>query len=98
MKLIRRSRKDHWERIYKKHSPTEVGWYQAHPEKSLKLIYNTGEGTDSKIIDVGGGTSTLSMHLLDQGYKKLAVLDISGNSIERAKSLLGEKSTEINWI
>jgi len=98
LKLFRRNRKDHWERVYQKHSPTEVGWYQAYPERSLKLIHNTGAGTDSNIIDVGGGISTLSMHLLDQGYKKLSVLDISGNSIERAKSQLGEKSREINWI
>ena len=55
-------------------------------------------GTDSRIIDVGGGTSTLSEHLLDQGYKKLAVLDISKNSIEKAKSQLGEKSGRITWI
>ena len=98
MRLFKRNRKDHWESIYQKHSPTEVGWYQAYPEKSLKLIHNTGAGTDSSIIDVGGGTSALSKHLLDQGYKKLAVLDISGNSIERTKSQLGEKSSEINWI
>ncbi len=98
MRLFKRNRKDHWESIYQKHSPTEVGWYQAYPEKSLKLIHNTGAGTDSSIIDVGGGTSALSKHLLDQGYKKLAVLDISENSIERTKSQLGEKSSEINWI
>ena len=55
-------------------------------------------GTDSAIIDVGGGTSKLSGLLLDQGYKKLAVLDISGASIEKAKSQLGERSTRITWI
>jgi 2-polyprenyl-3-methyl-5-hydroxy-6-metoxy-1,4-benzoquinol methylase len=98
LKLFKRNRKDHWERVHQKYSPTEVGWYQAYPEKSLKLIHNTGAGTESSIIDVGGGTSALSKHLLDQGYKKLAVLDISGNSIEKAKSQLGEKSSEINWI
>lgn len=98
MRLFKQNRKDHWERIYQKHSPTEVGWYQSYPERSLKLIYNTGADTDSSIIDVGGGTSTLAKHLLDKGYEKLAVLDISGNSIERAKSQLDEKSREINWI
>ena len=98
MRLFKQNRKDHWERIYQKHSPTEVGWYQSYPERSLKLIYSTGADTDSSIIDVGGGTSTLAKHLLDKGYEKLAVLDISGNSIERAKSQLDEKSREINWI
>ena len=98
MKLFKRSRKDHWERVYQKHAPTEVGWYQAYPETSLKLIKNTGVGHDSRIIDVGGGTSKLSEQLLHQGYKELTVLDISSNSIKKAKSQLGEKSCRINWI
>lgn len=98
MRLFKRNRKDHWERVYQKQSPAEVGWYQAFPEKSLKLINNTGAATDSRIIDVGGGTSKLSEHLLDQGYTKLTILDISGNSIDKAKSQLGEKSSRVIWI
>ncbi len=98
LRLFKRNRKDHWESVYKKYSSTEVGWYQAYPERSLKLIYDTGVSTDSSIIDIGGGTSTLSIHLFEQGYKKVTVLDISGNAIEKAKSQLGEKSNRINWI
>ena len=98
MSLFKRKRKDHWERVYNQHLATEVGWYQAYPESSLKLINNAGAGTDSSIIDVGGGTSKLSGLLLDQGYKKLAVLDISGTAIEKAKSQLGEKYSRIIWI
>jgi len=93
-----RNRKDHWERVYQRLLPNEVGWYQAYPERSLKLIINTCVGADSRIIDVGGGTSKLSKHLLDQGYQKLTVLDISGNSIEKAKSQLGVESNRITWI
>jgi len=51
-----------------------------------------------KIIDVGGGTSILSKHLLDLGYRNLTVLDISGNSIEKARSQLGAESDTITWI
>lgn len=98
MKLFKRNRKDHWERVYQKHAPTEVGWYQAYPEISLKFINNTGVGLDGRIIDVGGGTSKLSEHLLQQGYKELTVLDISSNSIKKAEAQFGEKSSRINWI
>ena len=98
MRLFKRNRKDHWERVYQKQSPAEVGWYQAYPERSLKLINNACADTHCRIIDVGGGTSILSKHLLDQGYRKLTVLDISGNSIEKAKSQLGAESNRINWI
>jgi 2-polyprenyl-3-methyl-5-hydroxy-6-metoxy-1,4-benzoquinol methylase len=98
LKLFKRNRKDHWERIYQKHAPTEVGWYQAYPATSLKLIKNMGVSIDSRIIDIGGGTSNLSEQLLHQGYQDLTVLDISSNSIKEAKSQLGEKSSRIDWI
>jgi 2-polyprenyl-3-methyl-5-hydroxy-6-metoxy-1,4-benzoquinol methylase len=94
----KRNRKDHWDRVYQKQSSAEVGWYQAYPERSLELINNTSMGTGSKIIDVGGGTSKLSECLLDQGYMNLTVLDISSNSIEKAKTQLGAKSSRITWI
>ena len=95
---FKRNRKAHWNRVYEKNSPSEVGWYQEHPEMSLKLIAATGVGLDGSIIDVGGGTSKLSGILLDQGYKKLTVLDISGSSIEGAKLQFGQKYKDITWI
>ncbi|MBW1841721.1 MAG: class I SAM-dependent methyltransferase [Deltaproteobacteria bacterium] len=103
MKLFRsipfkRDRRAHWERVYKKKLPTEVGWYQEHPEMSLKLISATGVDVDGSIIDVGGGTSMLPGLLVDQGYRKLTVLDISANAIAKAKRQLGEKSKQIMWI
>jgi hypothetical protein len=69
-------RKQHWERVYNKNKPDELGWYQEHPEMSLKLIAATGVGVDGNIIDVGGGTSKLAGKLLDKGYMNLTVLDI----------------------
>ena len=98
MRIFKRNRKNHWERVYQKHSSDKVGWYQRYPEHSLNLIHNTGVGTDCRIIDIGGGTSKLSKCLLDQGYTQLSVLDISGNSLEIAKSQIGEDSNKIKWI
>ena len=74
-----RNRKKHWEKVYRRNAPDELGWYQDHPEISLKLISATGVG-------------------IDRGYMRLTVLDISGSSIERAKSQHGEKSRQITWI
>ena len=98
MRIFKRNRKDHWERVYQKHSSNEVGWYQIYPASSLKFIKNTRAGTDCRIIDVGGGTSKLSECLLDQGYTQLSVLDISGKSLEKAKSQLGVETNKIIWI
>ena len=98
MRLFKPNQKDHWERVYKKHASTEVGWYQAYPARSLKLISDAGVGMDCRIIDIGGGTSKLAGYLLDLGYKQITVLDLSKNAIEKAKMQLGEKSGRINWI
>jgi len=95
---FKRNRKRHWERVYNKNKTDELGWYQDCPEMSLKLIAATGVGAHGNIIDVGGGTSKLAGILLDQGYRRLTVLDISGSSIEKAKLQLGEKSKQITWI
>ncbi|CAB1084836.1 hypothetical protein D1AOALGA4SA_12343 [Olavius algarvensis Delta 1 endosymbiont] len=98
MSLFRRKRKDHWEGIYQRLAPNEVGWHQTFPKMSLKSINRTSVGTGGRIIDVGGGTSSLTRHLLDMGYRDLTVLDISGKSIKKAKLQLGEKSSSTNWI
>ena len=95
---FKRDRKKHWNRVYEKNLPSEVGWYQDYPKMSLKLIAATEVGSDDSIIDIGGGTSKLPGILLDQGYKRLTVLDISGKSIEKAKIQLAENSSRINWI
>jgi len=95
---FKRDRKKHWNRVYENNLPSEVGWYQDYPKMSLKLIAITEVGADGSIIDIGGGTSKLSGILLDQGYKRLTVLDISGKSIEKTKMQLAENSSRITWI
>ena len=96
MFVFKKDRKNHWEHVYTNSSPFEVGWYQKHPEMSLKSIAATGINFEGRIIDIGGGTSNLPAILLDQGYRKITVLDISAKAIEKAKSLLQEKSEKIN--
>lgn len=95
---LKRNQKQHWDSIYKKNKPDELSWYQDYPQLSLKLIGKTGVGLDAEIIDIGGGTSKLIGILVDQGFRKLTVLDISSESIEKAKSQFGDKSKQITWI
>lgn len=98
MILLKRNQKKHWEHVYKKTSPTEAGWFQAYPGMSLKLINATEVSVDESIVDVGGGVSKLSKLLLEQGYRNITVMDISGTAIEKAKAQLGDTSDMISWI
>ena len=56
--------KHHWETVYNTKSSDAVSWYQAHADRSLQLIQATGLGPQAKVIDVGGGASTLVDDLL----------------------------------
>lgn len=67
----------HWENIYETKEPTDVSWFQTHLQKSLELIDSANLDASAKIIDVGGGASTLIDDLLGRGFKNLTVLDIS---------------------
>jgi 2-polyprenyl-3-methyl-5-hydroxy-6-metoxy-1,4-benzoquinol methylase len=90
--------KTHWEEIYTSKAPTQVSWYQEHPQRSLELIRRTGVGYDAPIIDVGGGASTLVDHLVAEGYSNLTVLDISRAGLERARERLGEFAVNVTWL
>lgn len=90
--------KIHWEAIYQTKAPTQVSWYQAHPQLSLDFICRTGVALDAPIIDVGGGASTLVDHLLAEGYANLTVLDISHAALERARERLGDLASKVTWL
>ena len=91
-------RKQHWERIYSEKDEQETSWFQPRPETSPGLIAATGEPPAAPLIDVGGGTSRLVDHLLEQGWQNLSVLDISGTALEHSRKRLGEQAEKVNWI
>ena len=95
---VKGTRKQHWEIIYKSKSPAEVSWFQPHLEKSLELIAETGIDKKARIIDVGGGASTLADDLLKKGHSGLTVLDISSEALRRSKERLGDRANQITWI
>ncbi len=91
-------RKAHWEKIYKDKSENETSWFQPKPETSLSLIEATGEKPHAPFIDVGGGASRLVDQLLEQGWKHLAVLDISSAALETTRRRLGSHSDQVRWL
>ncbi|OUU21878.1 MAG: SAM-dependent methyltransferase [Flavobacteriaceae bacterium TMED48] len=91
-------RKDHWENVYETKDDQEVSWYQEIPVTSLDLINSLSLYREDSIIDIGRGNSNLVSELYKKGFTNLLVLDISSKSLERTKSKLGRKSTEIQLI
>ena len=88
----------HWEKIFAKKAPTQLSWYQAHPQQSLQMIAECGLTPDARIIDIGGGTSLLVDFLLDAGYRNVTVLDIAANALEENRRRLGARANAVSWI
>jgi len=89
---------DHWQRVFTTKADSEVSWYQPRPDVSLDLVTAAAPDRDVAIIDVGGGASTLTDHLLAVGYHDLTVLDISEAALKRARERLGAEAAKVDWI
>ena len=88
----------HWETVYRTKRPEEVSWYRAHLDISLNLIQEAAPDRDARIVDVGGGESTLVDDLLAHGYRNIDVLDVAATALHVAKARLGECASKIGWI
>ncbi len=91
-------RKAHWENVYSARQPTEVGWYQAVPDASLRMIQASGVGSGARVIDVGAGASTLVDALLERGFSRITVLDISEAALAAARLRLGQRAEAVKWV
>ncbi len=91
-------RSSHWETVYSTKAENQVSWFQESPAISLALIKATQATKDAAIIDIGGGASRLADALLHEGYRSIAVLDLSASALEAAKTRIGPTNREIDWI
>ncbi|WP_345944130.1 class I SAM-dependent methyltransferase [Bradyrhizobium sp. NBAIM02] len=62
------------------------------------MIRAAGSDRDTTIIDVGGGASRLVDALLQDGYRDIAVLDLSANALAAAKKRIGPAASTVDWI
>jgi len=92
------TRQEHWETVYRNKRPDSVSWYQPHLQASLQLLERAGLTERSRIIDVGGGASTLVDDLLSRGLRHPSVLDISARSLAVSKTRLGKHAEHVEWI
>jgi len=91
-------RSEHWERVYQQKGSAGVSWYRPHLEQSLALIAATGLDRRARIVDIGGGASTLVDDLLDQGFSNLTVVDLSQAALDLARERLGERGHAVRWV
>ncbi len=88
----------HWEKVYQAKRPSEVSWYRPHLELSLGLVERAAADRGARIIDVGGGESTLVDDLLARDYRNVSVLDISVTALHVARERLGADASPVSWL
>jgi SAM-dependent methyltransferase len=96
--MVESARKEHWDQVYSSRSEHDVSWYQPEPRLSLELIRAYAPAESGRIIDVGGGASTLVDRLLERSFARLAVLDLSDVALSRSIQRLGELARKVEWI
>jgi SAM-dependent methyltransferase len=91
-------RRAHWDHVYATRNPDELAWHQARPALSLELIERAGMGNEARIVDLGGGASRLVDALVDDGFQRVTVLDISPEALGRVKERLGDRARLVTWV
>ena len=90
--------REHWEHIYRTRPAHRVGWFKPRLDTSLAWIEALGLPRNASIIDVGSGTSTLALDLLDAGYGDVTVLDVAQSALDRLGDTLGDWRDRVRWI
>lgn len=88
----------HWQDVYTSKDSHEVSWYRPHLETSLGFIRSSDLHAGARIVDVGGGASTLVDDLCAEGRTNVAVIDLSAAALEIARQRLGEQAAGVDWI
>lgn len=86
-----------WEDVYQSKDEDETSWYEDRPQVSLDLIAATGATIDAAIVDVGAGASRLVDCLLEQGFRRITVLDLSDTALARARARLSD-DVPVDWV
>ena len=87
--------KTHWNTVYR--NENRKSWFRPHLETSLRWITALAPSLEAAILDAGGGESTLVDDLLGRGYRRLTVLDLSEQALERARRRLGDSAGTVDW-
>ena len=91
-------RQRHWNAVFTKKAEGDVSWFESLPATSIRLLEAAGLSIDTCVLDVGGGDSHLIDHLMARGLDCLAVLDVSGEALARARARLGPAASIPIWL
>ena len=86
-----------WEGVYRVKEEAETSWFEDRPRVPLDLIGATGAERDAAIVDVGAGSSRLVDCLLERGFRRITVLDLSETALARTRARLPGEAP-VDWV
>lgn len=84
--------------MYQRKPADTVSWFQPHAGQSLALIRRIAGMSACKVIDVGGGASTLVDDLLVFPNFEVSVLDLSAVALDVVRDRLGPAARNAQWL
>src|SRR5260370_40950436 len=97
-------RSQHWDQVYGRQSAETVSWYQKSPAISLSLVRAVDAPPDARIVDVGGGASTLVDNLIQAGFRDVTVVDLAAAALDVSRHRLagqgfqGHQGSDVRWL
>ncbi len=91
------SLKKHWENAYDKDSCL-LGWYEESSTPSLNLIDTCSLSADARILNVGGGSSTIVDSLVTKGYTNIIHHDLSQTALDITSERLNDQANLVQFI
>lgn len=91
-------RKKHWDDVHRNRDPREMSWFQPRAALSLELIETALPDRSSPILDVGAGTSTLVDGLLELGYRRITVLELSPSALGVVRRRIGDRGGCVSFV
>jgi len=82
---------EHWDQIFQNKSGSELGWFEAGFEQTLKFIRQIDLKNDDTVFVPGAGTSQLVDELHSSGFN-LILNDLSAEAIRQTKKRLPDLS------
>lgn len=92
---VEKDLKLHWNNAYLNSPEGKLGWYETDLSPSLSLIEKINFSKDSRILNVGAGSTTLVDELIVKGYTNIIATDISEVALSNLHSRIGEGKAEM---
>ena len=79
----------HWNNAFEK-DDSQLGWFEAHPTQTMRLVQACKLEKDARILIVGAGTTTLIDALLKKGFTNILANDLSPLALDKLKQRIRE--------